>query len=54
MIVANYALIIVIHLKLSKFKYVNNYMLIYVKILKASDHLDILHVDTYMPTLHNL
>ena len=25
-------------------------MLIYVKILKSSDHLDILHVDAYMPS----
>ena len=31
-----------------------NYMLIYVKILKSSNCLDILHADTYMPTLHNL
>ena len=47
----NYVMIIVIHLKLSKFKYVNNYMLIYVKILHSSDHLDILHADTHMPVL---
>ena len=46
--------IIVIHLKLLKFRYINNYMLIYVKILKSSDHLDILHADVYMSTLHNL
>ena len=39
-------MIIVIHLKLSKFKYICNYKLIYVKILKSSDHLGILHVDT--------
>ena len=47
----NYALLIVIHLELSKFKYVSNYMLFYVKNLKTSDHLDILYVDTYMPIL---
>ena len=29
-------------------------MLIYEQILKSSDHLDILHVDAYMPTPHNL
>ena len=46
--------IIVIHLKLLKFKYINNYMLIYVKILISSDHLDILYADVYMPTQHNL
>ena len=46
--------IIVIHLRLFKFKYISNYMLIYVKILKSSDCLDISHVDAYMPTLHNL
>ena len=28
-------------------------MLIYVEILKSSDHLDILQADAYMPTLHN-
>ena len=44
-IVDNDTMIIVIHLKLSKFKNIHNYMLIYVKILKSSDHLDILHVD---------
>ena len=45
---------VVIYLKLSKFKYINNYMLVYVTILKASNCLDILHVDAYMPTLHTL
>ena len=50
----NCVVIIVIHLKLLKFKYVNNYMLIYVKILKSSNCLDILHVDAYMPALHIL
>ena len=50
----NSVVITVIHLRLLKFKYIYNYMLIYVKILKPSDHLDILHVDAYMPTLHNL
>ena len=33
-------------LKIVKFKYISNYMLTYAKILKSSDHLDILHVDT--------
>ena len=42
----NSVVIIVIHLKLLKFNYINNYMLIYVKILKSSHHLDILHTDT--------
>ena len=46
--------IIVIQLKLLKFKYINNYMLIYVNTLNSSDHLDILPVDAYMPTLHTL
>ena len=50
----NCVVIIVTYLKLLKFKYINNYMLIYVKILKSSDHLDILHVGAYMPTLHTL
>ena len=36
---------IVKHSELSKFKYVSNYMLIYVKILKSSDCLDILYMD---------
>ena len=36
---------IVKHLEMSKFKYVSNYMLIYVKILRLSDCLDILHTD---------
>ena len=53
-IAINYAMIIVIHLKVLKFKYVNNYMLIYVKILKSSDCLDIILVDTYMPALCTL
>ena len=48
----NHVVIIAIYLKLLKFKYVNNYMLIYVKILKSSNHLDILHLDAYMPTTH--
>ena len=29
-------------------------MPIYVKILQSSDHLDVLHTDAYMPTLHIL
>ena len=54
-IIAIYCVVIfVIYLKLLKFKYVNNYMLIYVKIFKSSDCLDILHMDAYMPTLHIL
>ena len=32
-------------LKFVKFKYISNYMIIYVKMLKSSDHLDILHAD---------
>ena len=44
---SNYAVIIVICLEVLKFKYVNKYMLIYVKILKSSNCLDILH--TWMP-----
>ena len=43
---SNHMITIVIHLKLSKFKYISKYMLIYVKILKLSDHLDILYADT--------
>ena len=39
---------------LLKLKYINNYMLIYVKTLNSSDCLDILHADAYMPALHNL
>ena len=39
MIVNNHAITIVILLKLSKFKYTSNYMLIYIKFLKPSDHL---------------
>ena len=35
-------------------KQLNNYMLIYVKVLKSSDCLDILYVDAYMPDLHIL
>ena len=50
----NSVVIIVIYLKLLKFKYNNNYMLIYVKILNSSDCLDILCADAYMPALHNL
>ena len=50
----NCVVITVIYLILSKFKYINNYMLIYVKILKSPNHLDILHADAYMPTLHTL
>ena len=38
---SNHTITIVIHLELSKFKYISNYMLLYVKILKLSDHLDI-------------
>ena len=34
-----------IYLNLLKFKYICNYMLIYVKILQPSDHLGILHVN---------
>ena len=34
---------IVIYLKLSQFKYISNYILIHVRILKLFDHLDILH-----------
>ena len=47
-------MIMVTYLNLLKFKYINNYMLIYVKILKLLDHFDILHADSYMPTLHIL
>ena len=50
----NCLVIIFIYLELLKFMYINNYMLIYVKFLKSSDHLDILHTDAYMPTLHTL
>ena len=50
----NSVVIIVIHLKMLKFKYINNFMLLYVKILKPANQLDILHVDAYMPALHNL
>ena len=42
-IVNNHMITIIIHLKLSKFKYISSYMLIYVKILKLFKHLDILH-----------
>ena len=38
-------MIAVIHLKLSKFKHISNYMLIYATILKLSDDLDILQAD---------
>ena len=40
-------------LKLVKFKYISNYMLIYAKIIKLSDCLGILHTDAQMPALHN-
>ena len=52
--VINDVMIIVIYLKLFQLKYVNNYMLIYGKILKSSNHLDILHVNAYIPTLYIL
>ena len=42
----DYTITIIIHLELSKFKYISNYMLIYVKIFKLSDCLDILYADT--------
>ena len=44
-IVDNHTMIIVIYLNLSTFKYISNYMLIYVKILNPSNHLNILHAD---------
>ena len=47
-------MIMVTYLNLLKFKYVNNYMLIYVKILNLPNCLDILLADTYMPALHIL
>ena len=37
-----------------KVKYMNNYMLKIAKNLRSFDHLDILHVDAQMPSLHNL
>ena len=42
------------YFKLLKFKYVSDYMLIYVKILKSSNCLDILHADAQLPALHIL
>ena len=44
-VIDKHVVIIVKHLELLTFKYVGNYMLIYVKILKLSDHLHILHAD---------
>ena len=41
-------------LRFVKVMYVSNYMLIYAKILKSFDHLNILHVDSQMLILHNL
>ena len=40
-----HVVIILKHLELLTFKYIGNYMLIYVKILNLSNHLDILHAD---------
>ena len=40
--------------ELSTFKYISDYMLIYVKILKLSKYLDILQGDAKMPALHSL
>ena len=42
-------MITVIYLKLSKFKYICNYMLMCAKKLKSSDHLDILHASSTQP-----
>ena len=52
-LIANSIVIIAIHLRLLKFKYINNYMLICLNILKSSNHLDISQADVYMPALHN-
>ena len=41
--VNDHTITIVVHLELSKFKSISDYMLIYVRILKLSDHLNILH-----------
>ena len=42
----NHMMTIEIHLKSWKFKYLSNFMLIYVKILKLSDCLNILNTAT--------
>ena len=53
-VMINPVIIMVIYLTLLKYKYINNYMLIYVKILKSSNCIDILNADAYMPALHIL
>ena len=45
---------IVAHLKFSKFKHMHDYMLIYVKILKLSNCLNILPMGAKMPALNTL
>ena len=45
-VIDKHALIILKHLELPTLKYISNYMLIYVKIIKSSDCLDILYTDT--------